>query len=73
MTVTQLLVAWGVLALLAAGLAGILASVKHRDISHWMAWSLLIPPMALFLAFLPKYNGYPPRPRPPAHNDDHWF
>jgi hypothetical protein len=73
MTGTQLLVAWGVLAIAAAGLGGILASLKHRDISHWIVVSMLMPPAVLFLAFLPKYNGFPPRPREPAHSDDHWF
>ena len=73
MTVSQVLVVWAMIALSAAAVAGVLASLKHRDISFWIAWSLLVPPMAVFLAFLPKYTGSPPRRRAPAHHDDHFF
>lgn len=55
---------WGFVALVAAALAGIIAGVKNRDHSFWMAWSFLLPPMVLVLAVLPSRPG--PRPTRPA-------
>lgn len=55
---------WGVTALVAAAVAGVLAGIKNRDYSFWMGWSFLVPPMVLFLAFLPRLEG--PRPRQPS-------
>jgi len=55
---------WGIVALSSAVLAGILAGVKNRDYSFWIAWSFLVPPMVLYLALLPRLAG--PRPRRPA-------
>lgn len=55
---------WGVTALVAAAVAGVLAGIKNRDYSFWMGWSFLVPPLVLFLAFLPRLQG--PRPRQPS-------
>ena len=55
---------WGVTAVSAAALAGLLAGAKNRDYSFWMAWCFLIPPLVLWLAMLPRLSG--PRPRRPS-------
>lgn len=52
---------WGLTALAAAALAGVLAGVKNRDYSFWMAWCFLLPPLVVMLALLPRLSG--PRPR----------
>ncbi|MFA5948891.1 MAG: hypothetical protein WC807_01265 [Hyphomicrobium sp.] len=53
--------AWGIVSIAVAVLAGFLASVKNRDISFWMAWCFLVPPLVIWLLLLPKRVG--PRPR----------
>jgi hypothetical protein len=58
------IVIWGIVALTAAGIAGVLAGVKNRDYSFWIAWSFVLPPLALFLLLLPRHEG--PRPRKPT-------
>lgn len=61
---------WGFTALVAAALAGIIASVKNRHHSFWMAWCFVLPPMLLILVLLPKRVG--PRPvSEPLGADDH--
>ena len=55
---------WGLTAVSAAMIAGALAGIKNRDYSFWMGWCFLIPPMVIFLAFLPRLSG--PRPRRPT-------
>lgn len=57
------IVIWGATAFSAAALAGILAGIKNRDISFWIGWSFLFPPLVLFLLFLPKHQGQRPRRR----------
>jgi hypothetical protein len=57
----QGVVIWGLSALIAAAAAGVLAGVKNRDISYWMAWSFLVPPMVLFLVLLPRRDVRPKR------------
>lgn len=68
MSMVQGVVIWGAVAFGAMALAGILAGVKNRDVSFWMAWSFFVPPMVLFLALLPKHQG--PRPRRPGLDDE---
>ena len=58
------IVIWGVLSIAAAILAGILAGVKNRNYSYWVAWSFICPPMVLFLVFLPRLEGRRPRSAP---------
>lgn len=57
----EFIVIWGAVAFAALVLAGILAGIKNRDLSFWMAWSFFFPPLVLFLLLLPKNQG--PRPR----------
>jgi hypothetical protein len=61
MDFTQGIVIWGLVALSAAFLGGVLAGVKNRDYSFWIAWCFVLPPMLLFILLLPKYEGVRPR------------
>jgi type IV secretory pathway TrbL component len=63
----QWIVLWGVIAIGASILSAVLAGVKNRDYSYWVAWSFLVPPLVLWLLFLPRYKG--PRPRQPRLDD----
>jgi hypothetical protein len=58
------IVIWGVVALAAAVIAGVLAGVKNRDYSFWIAWTFVLPPLVLFLLLLPRNPGQ--RPRKPS-------
>lgn len=60
----QLIVIWGLTAISAAVLAGILAGVKNRDYSFWIAWCFIVPPLLLILLMMPRHMG--PRPRRPS-------
>lgn len=66
----QLVVIWGLTAIAAAVLAGILAGVKNRDYSFWIAWCFVLPPLLIFLLILPRYQGERPR-RPSLDEHDH--
>jgi hypothetical protein len=55
------IVIWGAVALGSATIAGVLAGVKNRDYSFWIAWCFLFPPLVFFLLLLPRNQG--PRPR----------
>jgi hypothetical protein len=55
------IVIWGATAFAAAALAGVLAGVKNRDYSFWMGWCFILPPLVLFLLFLPRYDRRPRR------------
>ena len=57
----KVIVIWGLTAFVAAVLAGILAGVKRRDWSFWVATCFLVPPLVLFLALLPAYTVRPKR------------
>jgi hypothetical protein len=63
---------WGLTAIVAAVIAGILAGIKRRDHSFWAAWSFIAPPMLLILLCLPKNHGPKPR-RPNSNNRDEPF
>lgn len=58
------IVIWGAIAVGASVLAGVLAGVKNRDYSFWMAWCFVLPPLVLYLALLPRHPGSRPRRRP---------
>jgi hypothetical protein len=45
-------------------LAGLLALLKRRDVSAWMAWGFLVPPAVLLFMLAPRNTG--PRPRQPS-------
>jgi hypothetical protein len=64
---------WGVTALTAALLAGLLAGIKNRDHSFWAAWSFIVPPMLLILLFLRTNRGPRPRRRNGEHPDEPFF
>ncbi|RUO97701.1 MAG: hypothetical protein EKK30_13165 [Hyphomicrobium sp.] len=60
----QWIVLWGATAIAASIVAAVLAGVKNRDYSYWMAWSFLVPPFVIWLLLLPRIKG--PRPRQPT-------
>lgn len=62
------IVIWGMSAIVATMVAGVLAGVKNRDYSFWMGWSFVCPPIVLVLAVLPKLDG--PRPRRPTLDEE---
>lgn len=64
MDATQIIATWGVLAIAAMVVAGVLAGVKNRNYSSWMAWAFLVPPAIVLFALLPRLQG--PRPRNPS-------
>jgi hypothetical protein len=55
------IVVWGLIAIGSGALAGVLAGVKNRDYSFWIAWCFLIPPFVIFLMLLPRLEGQRPR------------
>jgi hypothetical protein len=57
------IVIWGAIAIASGVLAAVLAGIKNRDYSFWIAWSFLVPPVVLWLLMMPKRSG--PRPRQP--------
>lgn len=63
----QWIVIWGVTAIAAAALAAVFAGYKNRDLSHWIAWSFLFPPIVLWLMLMPRHQGA--RPRQPKLDD----
>ena len=54
-------VIWGGVAVAAAAVAGLLAGVKNRDYSAWIAWCFVLPPLVFILLLLPRYQGVRPR------------
>ncbi len=62
----QVIVIWGLIAILTSLLAGIVAAIKNRDVSYWMGWSFILPPMVVALLLLPGLK----EPRPPRRSDD---
>ncbi|MEL7048577.1 MAG: hypothetical protein AAFO75_06385 [Pseudomonadota bacterium] len=65
------IVGWGLIATGAAAIAGILASVRNRDYSFWIAWTFIFPPMLLILATLPPFKGERPKRRSLDEEDQH--
>ena len=53
----KIIAIWGVLAIAAACIAGVVAGIKRRDHSFWAAWSFLFPPMLLVLLAVPRNMG----------------
>lgn len=62
------IVIWGLVSLAASLVAGGLAGVKNRDVSYWMGWSFILPPMLIALLLIPSLKE--PRPKPRSHEDD---
>jgi hypothetical protein len=48
---------WGIVAVVSAIVAGIVAGMKRRDHSFWAAWSFLVPPMLLILLLMRSNKG----------------
>ena len=63
----KIIAIWGLVAIVSAVLAGIVAGAKRRDHSFWAAWSFLFPPILLILLLMPSNKG--PRPRRPSLDD----
>ena len=61
MDIIGIIVAIGVTMIVSAIIAAVLAGMKNRDISFWVAWSFLFPPMVIALAFMPRLTGRRPR------------
>ena len=61
MDLTRGIVIWGLVAIASAALGGVLAGVKNRDHSFWIAWCFVFPPMLIFILLLPKHEGVRPR------------
>jgi len=68
MEVMRDIVIWGGVALAAAIAGGLLAGVKNRDYSFWIAWCFLLPPLVFVLLLMPRFQG--PRPRQPRLDAD---
>ena len=60
----KVIAVWGIVAVVSAIVAGIVAGMKRRDHSFWAAWSFLLPPMLLVLLLMRSNRG--PRPRRPG-------
>jgi hypothetical protein len=44
------------------------AAIKNRDVSFWMGWSFVLPPMLIALLLIPSLKQ--PVTRPPSDDDD---
>jgi hypothetical protein len=62
------IVIWGLTAIAASILAGIVAGVKNRHVSFWMGWSFILPPMLIALFLIPALKQ--PRLARPSDDDD---
>jgi hypothetical protein len=51
------IVVWGLTALAASALGGLVAGSKNRDYSAWMAWCFLMPPLLVLLLLMPRAEG----------------
>ena len=58
---------YGSLALICAVIGGITAAVKRRDVSYWMTVCLLLPPLLIVLAMMPRNRA--PRARGESWDD----
>jgi hypothetical protein len=65
----QVIVAIGAVMLLGALAGGIVAGIKNRNYSRWIAWGFVFPPAVLVLALLPTLKGARPR-RPTLDEED---
>ena len=55
------IVIWGGVAVAAGALGVVLAGVKNRDLSSWIAWCFVLPPLVFILLLLPRHQGVRPR------------
>ena len=59
------IVIWGFTAIAASLIAGAVAALKNRDVSYWMGWTFVLPPMLVALLLIPALK----QPAPPRHSD----
>jgi hypothetical protein len=64
----RLIAIWGVVAIVSAIAAGLIATAKRRDHSAWAAWTFLFPPLLVLLLVLSRNRG--PRPRRPSLDEE---
>lgn len=62
------IVIWGLVSIAASLIAGFVAAMKNRDVSYWMGWSFILPPMLVALLLIPSLKE--PRPRQRRSDDD---
>ncbi len=62
------IVIWGLTAIAASLIAGIVAAMKNRNVSYWMGWSFVLPPMLIALFLIPALKE--PRPASRSNDDD---
>ena len=55
------IVVWGGVAVASGVVGGLLAGVKNRDYSSWIAWCFVLPPLVFVVLLLPRYQGLRPR------------
>jgi hypothetical protein len=73
MDVVRGIVIWGGVAVASATVGGLLAGVKNRDYSSWIAWCFVLPPLVLLLLLLPRFQGTRPRqPRLDQSEGGNW-
>ena len=63
MTTIALITIVGGIMIITSILGAVLAGLKNRDVSVWLAWTFLIPPTLLILSLLPRIKGRRPRRR----------
>lgn len=64
----KIIAIWGLTAIAASLIAGVMAALKNRDVSYWMGWCFILPPMLIALALIPKLQA--PRPSRKLDEDD---
>ena len=68
MNAVQFIALWGLVSIISAIAAGVIAAARNRDHSWWAAWSFVFPPMVILLLFFPSNKG--PRPRRPSIDEE---
>ncbi|MEM8974612.1 MAG: hypothetical protein AAGD43_21350 [Pseudomonadota bacterium] len=69
MTTIALITLVGGIMIVSGIIGAVLAGMKNRDVSVWLAWTLLIPPTLIILLLLPRIKGRRPR-RPTLDEED---
>jgi hypothetical protein len=62
------IVIWGFVSIAASLISGAVAALKNRNVSYWMGWSFVLPPMLVALLLIPTLKE--PAPRQPSNDDD---
>lgn len=68
MTAMKIITLWGLTAIACSLLAGAVAAIKNRNVSYWMGWSFILPPLVIALFVIPPLKA--PRPKQPSDDDD---